>query len=68
MMKPKLILLIILISFWETYSQENKTQIDQDKLKAIQKERNEERKQLDGSTLTELNFEDINGENILLTH
>ena len=62
-MKAKLILLIITISFSQIYGQENRTRIDEDSLKIIQKEKKEQKKQIDGSTLTELSFEDINGKN-----
>jgi len=61
--KTSILIILALVSL-KTFSQEKKS-ISQkelnDKYKAIKKEKKELRKQIDGSILNELSFEDING-------
>lgn len=62
-MKFKIFIIISLISV-VTFSQEKQTRTPKElneKHKALEKEKKELRKQIDGATLNELNFEDING-------
>ncbi|BAO76595.1 hypothetical protein [Winogradskyella sp. PG-2] len=61
--KTSILIILALVSL-KTFSQEKKS-ISQkelnEKYKAIEKEKKELRKQIDGSILNELSFEDING-------